>query len=80
MQYKFDIEMSATITDTVAMDMVIAAVERQTGKTVANINAMYDGTRFNGFQITFDPTAKGKVISFKSSKEFIVETFDDNIE
>ena len=30
MEYKFNIEMSATINDTVAMDMVIAAIEKQT--------------------------------------------------
>jgi hypothetical protein len=78
MQYKFDIEISATINDTVAMDMVIAAVERQTGKTIASINPSYDGTRFNGFQITFDSVAKPKVVPFKPSKEFIVTNFDDN--
>ena len=40
MEYKFNIEMSATIDDTVAMDMVIAAIEKQTGKTVSNINPL----------------------------------------
>lgn len=78
MQYKFNIEMSATINDTVAMDMVIATVERQTGKTVSSINPLYDGTRFNGFQIVFDSTAKPKVVPFKPSKEFIATNFDEN--
>lgn len=78
MSYKFDIEMSASISDTVAMDMVIATVERQTGKKVLNIHPMYDGTRFNGFQIIFDPKAPLNVVHLKSTKEFIVTNFDEN--
>lgn len=78
MEYKFNIEMSATINDTVAMDMVIAAIEKQTGKTVSNINPLYDGTRFNGFQVIFDSAVKSKVVPFKPSKEFIVTNFDEN--
>jgi hypothetical protein len=76
MSYKFDIAMSATIDDTVAMDIVVAAVEHQTGKKVLSIQSLYDGNKFNGFQVTFDPDTKSKILPFKSSKEFIVETFD----
>lgn len=75
MSYNFNIEMSASIGDTVAMDMVIAAVETQTSKKVLNIQPMYDGTRFNGFQITFDPKFPQKVVQLTSTKEFIVEHF-----
>jgi hypothetical protein len=78
MEHKFNIEISATINDTVAMDMVIATIERQTGKTVSGINPLYDGTRFNGFHVTFDSVAKSKVVPFKPSKEFIVTNFDEN--
>lgn len=74
MNHKFDIEMSANISDSVVRDMVVAAVERQTGKKVTDIRASYDGTKFNGYQITFDPNSTNKT-AFKPSKEFIVEKF-----
>ena len=70
--------MSANISDSVVRDMVVAAVERQTGKKVTDIRTSYDGTKFNGYQITFDPTDKSKVIPFKPSKEFIITNFDEN--
>lgn len=76
--YKFDIAMSATIEDSVAMDMIIAAVEKQTGKQVLNIQPLYDGTRFNGFQVLFDSKTTPKVVPFKTSKEFIATNFDDS--
>lgn len=78
MNHKFDIEMTANISDNVVRDMVVAAVEKQTGKRVTDIRTLHDGTKFNGYQITFDPNEKSKVVPFKPSKEFIVTNFDEN--
>jgi hypothetical protein len=78
MNHKFDIEMSAIISDSVVRDMVVAAVEKQTGKKVTDIRTSYDGTKFDGYQIIFDPNEKSKVVPFKPSKEFIVTNFDEN--
>jgi len=78
MTHKFDIEMTASISETVAMDMIVAAVEKQTGKRVTDIRAKYDGTRFEGFYVVFDPLDKSKIVPFKPSKEFILNNFDDN--
>lgn len=66
--------MSATISDDITRDMVVAAVEQQTGKKVTDIRTVYDGTKFKGFEITFDSQSSSKT-AFKPSKEFIVETF-----
>ena len=71
MTYKFEIEMTATISDQVVKEMIIKEVEHQTGKQVSNIIALEGG----GFQVTFDPNSKTKVIPFESSKEFIVNHF-----
>lgn len=78
MNHKFEIEMSAVISDSIVRDMVVAAVEKQTGKKVTDIRTSYDGTKFNGYQITFDPAEKSKVVPFKPTKEFIVNNFDDS--
>lgn len=80
MTHKFDIEMTANLSSEVAMNMVVAAVERQTGRQVTDIRAKYDGTRFDGFQLTLDPStiATPKKYAFKPSKEFIVNNFDEN--
>ncbi len=75
MQHKFDIEMTANINSEVAMNMIVAAVERQTGRSVTDIRVKYDGTRFDGFHVIFDATSKSKVVPIKPSKEFIVEHF-----
>ena len=77
MHHKFDIEMTANISDDVVRHMVVAAVEKQTGRQVTDIRTKYDGTKFDGYQVTLDPgtVATPKKHSFKPSKEFIVETF-----
>ena len=80
MNHKFDIEMTANINSEVAMNMIVASVERQTGRQVIDIQVKYDGTKFDGFQVTLDPatTATPKRHAFKPSKEFIVNNFDEN--
>lgn len=75
MSHKFDIEMTASINDTVAMNIIVAAVERQTGRQVTDIQVKYDGTRFDGFHVTLNSESAVKKAAFKPSKEFIVETF-----
>ncbi len=74
MNHKFDIEMTANITSEVAMNMIVAAVELQTGKQVSDIRVKYDGTKFDGFQVALDPGTLHRK-SFKPSKEFIVQNF-----
>jgi hypothetical protein len=83
MHHKFDIdiEMTATINSTVAMQMIQEVVERQTGKAVTNIEPKYNGTSLDGYHVTFDPhtapSAK-KPAAFKPSREFILMNFDEN--
>jgi hypothetical protein len=76
-EFDIDIEMTANITETVATNIIVAAIERQTGKQVSNIQVKYDGTKFAGFCVLFDPKIKPKQI-FKPTKEFIVNNFNDN--
>ena len=77
MHHKFDIETTANISDDVVSHMVVAAVEQQTGRRVIDIRTKYDGTNFDGYQVTLDPgtVATPRKQAFKPSKEFIVETF-----
>jgi hypothetical protein len=82
MDHKFDIdiEITATIDNTVAMQMIKEVVEKQTGKTVIGIEPKYNGTSLNGFHVTFDPhlTSNTKKSAFKPSREFILMNFDEN--
>jgi len=77
MDYKFDIEMTAIVSDDVVRNMVVAAVERQTGRQVTDIRTKYDGTKFAGYDIVFDPKLKSSY-NLRPSKEFIVTNFDEN--
>lgn len=70
--------MTASISETVAMDMIVSSIERQTGRQVTDIRVQYDGTKFQGFRVVFDPNEKSKVVPFKPTKEFIVTNFDEN--
>jgi hypothetical protein len=75
-KFNIDIAMTATLNETVAMQIITDAVEKETGKKVSNILINYNGTKFDGFQVIFDPHAKKQ--SFKPSKEFIVNHFGAN--
>lgn len=75
--FDIDIEMTATIGPDTANRIIVAAVERQTGRQVSDIRVRYEGEKFSGYYITFDPRIKSK-LDFKPSKEFIVNNFDDN--
>lgn len=76
-QFDIDIEMTATIGANTVNHIIVAAVERQTGRQVSDIRVKYDGDKFSGYYITFDPKIKAPT-KFTPSKEFIVNNFDDN--
>ena len=76
-QFDIDIEMTGHISTTVTSNIIVAAVERQTGQQVSDIRVRYDGDRFAGFDIVFDPKLQTHN-NFKPSKEFIVNNFDEN--
>lgn len=73
MTYNFEIEMTATISDQTAKEMITKEVEQHTGKRVNNIVALADG----GYQVTFDPNSKTKVIPLKPTKDFVVNHFNN---
>jgi hypothetical protein len=75
--FDIDIEMTGRVSTTVALNIIVAAVERQTGRQVADIRVRYDGDRFAGFDVTFDPKLHTHH-DFKPSKEFIVNNFNEN--
>jgi len=74
--FDIDIEMTATISPTIATNIIVAAVERQTGRQVQDIRVELDGDKFVGFSIKFD--SKMKTQNLVPSKEFILNNFDDN--
>lgn len=75
--YDIDIEMTASIGLTTASNIIVAAVEKQTGRQVQDIKVKYNGDKFAGFDIVFDSKMKAQT-HFKPSKEFIVTNFDEN--
>jgi hypothetical protein len=79
MNHKFDIniEMTATIGSETVNRIIVAAVERQTGRQVSDIRIKYDGDKFGGYHITFDSKLKTPT-KFTPSKEFIITNFDEN--
>jgi hypothetical protein len=77
-KFQIDISMTATVSGSMAMQMLADAIEKETGKKVSDVKVNYeDGAVFKGFHVTFDPNtpATKNRASFKPSKEFIVETF-----
>ena len=76
MTYDFDIAMSATLSEKVVHEMVIKTVEEQTGKKVTKIVVNYDGTKFDGYQVFFDPESTKPKTSYKSTKEFIADKYE----
>ena len=70
--YKIDIAMSATLSAHVVEQIIKQAVEEQTERVVENITVTYDGTKFDGFHVTFRPEhSRG----YKSSKEFVEQKY-----
>lgn len=74
--YDIDIEMTASINSTIASNIIVAAVEKQTGRQVSDIKVKYNDDKFDGYTVTFDAKLKPKS-DFKPSKQFIATNFDD---
>ena len=72
-QYDFELAMSATISEAVTKEMVASIVEKQTGRIIKSMTAVYEDGKFNGYTVMFD--ANTKVQSFKPSTQFIVNNF-----
>jgi hypothetical protein len=75
MKYKIDLAMSAILSPQVVEEMIIAAVERQTGRRVTNISVNYDGAKFNGFHVQFDPnqTVEKEIVT---TQKFIADRYE----
>jgi len=74
--YDIDIEMTASINQQVVSNIIVAAVEKQTGRQVSDIKIKYDGDKFDGYNITFDSKLKTQS-GFKPSQQFIATNFDN---
>lgn len=75
--FKIDVSMTATIDADVAKNIIIAAVEQETGKQVTDIEVNVEDGELTGFHIKFDPESNKPV--FKPTKEFIPMNFGEFI-
>lgn len=73
--FKIDVSMTANIDADVVKDILIAAVERETGKQVTDITINIDKDKLIGVQVKFDPESNKPV--FKPTKEFIPMNFGE---
>jgi hypothetical protein len=75
--FKIDVEMTANIDVDVVKNIVIAAVERETGKQVTDIEVNINEGELSGFHIKFDPESNKPV--FKPSTEFVPMNFGEYV-
>lgn len=75
--FKIDVSMTATIDAEVAKNIIIAAVERETGKQVTDIEVKIEDGELAEFHIKFDAESNKPV--FKPTKEFIPMNFGEYI-
>jgi hypothetical protein len=75
--FKIDVEMTADIDAEVAKNIIIAAVERETGKQVTEIKVNIEEGELAGFSIRFDPESNKPV--FKPASEFVPMNFGEYI-
>jgi hypothetical protein len=75
MPYNLNIDISSTISLQVVKEMVVAEVERSTGRKVREIIEVVTDGNFNGYQVIFDTTTPVKK-PFVASKEFIPMTYN----
>lgn len=76
-KHKFEIAMSAIISEQVAKEMIIKEIEQSIGKQVTSIEATYDSdNKFVGFQAFFDHDSEIKKKKIQSSNEFIQWNFE----
>ena len=68
-RYQIEIAMSATLNSKVVEEIIRKEVEEQTGRSVHSIQVNYDGTKFDGYHVTF--MSEKTTSSYKSSKEFV---------
>lgn len=73
--FKIDVSMTANIDAEVVKNILIAAVERETGKQVTDITVNIDKEKLIGVQVKFDPESNKPV--FKPTKEFIPMNFGE---
>jgi len=73
--FKIDVSMTASIDAEVAKNIIIAAVERETGKQVTDIEVKIEEGERTGFHVKFDPESNKPV--FKPSTEFIPMNFGE---
>jgi hypothetical protein len=73
--FKIDVEMTADIDAEVAKKIIVAAVERETGKQVTEIKVNIEEGELTGFSIRFDPESSKPV--FKPASEFVPMNFGE---
>ncbi len=76
--FKIDVSMTATIDAEVAKSIIVAAVERETGKQVTDIRVNIVEGELAGFAIKFDPESNKPV--FKPTSEFVPMNFGEYIQ
>jgi hypothetical protein len=75
--FKIDVSMTATIDAETVKSIIVAAVERETGKQVTDIQVKIEEGKLAGFAIQFDPESNKPV--FKPSSEFVPMNFGEYI-
>ena len=73
--FKIDVSMTANIDAEVAKSIIIAAVERETGKQVTDIEVKIEEGELTGYNVRFDPESRKPV--FKPSSEFVPMNFGE---
>lgn len=73
--FKIDVSMTAKIDAEVAKSIIVAAVERETGKQVTDIEVNIEEGELTGFDIKFDPESNKPV--FKPASEFVPMNFGE---
>lgn len=68
--YNIEIAMSTTLNSQVVEEIVRKQVEEQTGRKIVKILTNYDGTKFEGYHITF-ASESATNYTYKSSKGFV---------
>jgi hypothetical protein len=75
--FKIDVEMTANIDAEVAKSIIVAAVERETGKQVTDIEVNIVEGELAGVSIRFDPESNKPV--FKPTSEFVPMNFGEYV-
>ena len=73
--FKIDVFMTAKIDAEVAKSIIVAAVERETGKQVTDIEVQIEDGQLIGYGVQFDPESNKPV--FKPANEFVPMNFGE---